>query len=413
MLISNWPNAIAHVDADCFFASCEQLRRPDLKGQPVCVLSSQDACVVAKTYDAKAAGITTGMPVWEARKLLPQANYLSADFRYYGQISDKLFAILRRYSPAVEEYSIDEGFMDLNGLRSLYRKPYRAIADEIRTTVRHEAGITVSVGISVTRTLAKMASEYNKPNGTTIVAGRRIHDFLQHVSVRDIPGIGGNRQALLNKFDIHTAADFVDVPEREIRRLLGKAGTDLWHELNGTPLYKIEAEAKLPKSVARTASLGEVTQDKQTIRAHLLGHAMRLSKELITRRLAARQLTVFLTLKSFDKQASTSDLPYPSADYFLLASEAGRVLDDLYDPDCHYRACGLIASDIAIRQSGSFDMFQMAEQQREEKHLRLLETLHAINHKHGDNVLSICGSIQKRRAGGAMRRFVYPVLECG
>ena len=412
MLVSNWPNAIAHVDADCFYASCEQLRRPDLKGQPICVLSSQDACVVAKTYDAKAAGITTRMPVWEARKLLPQANYLSADFRYYGQISDKLFAIIKRYSPAVEEYSIDEGFMDMNGLRSLYRKPYQAIADEIRTTIRHEVGITASVGISVTRTLAKMASEYNKPDGTTIVAGRRIHDFLAQVSVRDIPGIGGNRQALLNKFDIRTAADFVDVPEREIRRLLGKAGTDLWHELNGTPIYKVETEAKLPKSVARTASMGGATQGKQTIRAHLLNHAMRLSKELIAKRLTARQLTVFLTLKSFDKQTSTSNLPYPSADYFLLADEAGRALDDLYDPDSHYRACGLIANDIAIRQPGCFDLFQMAEQQREEKHLKLLEALHAINRKHGDNVLSICGARQKRKAGGAMGRFSYPVLEC-
>ena len=412
MLISNWPNAIAHVDADCFYASCEQLRRPDLKGQPICVLSSQDACVVAKTYDAKAAGITTGMPVWEARKLLPQANYLSADFRYYGLISDKLFAILRRYSPAIEEYYIDEGFMDMNGLRSLYRKPYQAIADEIRITIRHEVGITVSIGISVTRTLAKMASEYNKPDGTTIVAGRRIHDFLEHVSVRDVPGIGGNRQALLNKFNIHTAADFMDVPEREIKRLLGKAGTDLWHELNGTPIYKVEIEARMPKSVARTASMGEVTQDKQTIHAHLLKHAMRLSKELITKRLASGQLTVFLTLKSFDKQASTSELPYPSADYFLLASEAGRALDTLYDPDQFYRACGLIAGDIAVRQSGSFDLFQMADQQREEKPLKLLETMHIINHKHGDNVIAICGAMQKRKTEGVMGRFAYPVLEC-
>jgi len=121
MLISNWPNAIAHVDADCFYASCEQLRRPDLKGKPICVLSSQDACVVAKTYDAKTAGITTGMPVWEAKRKLPDAIFLPADFRYYGQISDKLFAIIRRYSPVVEEYSIDEGFMDMNGLRSLSR----------------------------------------------------------------------------------------------------------------------------------------------------------------------------------------------------------------------------------------------------------------------------------------------------
>lgn len=412
MLISNWPNAIAHVDADCFYASCERLRRPDLKGQPICVLSSQDACVVAKTYDAKAAGITTGMPVWEARKLLPKANYLAADFRYYGQISDKLFAILRRYSPAVEEYSIDEGFIDMNGLRSLYRKPYQAIADEIRDTIRHEVGITVSVGISVTRILSKMASEYNKPDGTTIVAGRRIHEFLERVGVRDIPGIGGNRQALLNKFCINTAADFVDTPEHEIRRLLGKAGIELWHELNGTPIYKVETEARLPRSVARTASMGEVTQDRQIIQSHLLNHAMRLSRELITKRLTATQLTIFLTLKSFDKQATTSELPYASADYFLLAKEAGRALGRLYDPACHYRACGLIATGIEQRGTGALDLFQMAEQQEEERHVRLLETMHAINRKHGDNVLTICGAMQKRRAGGTKGRFVYPVLEC-
>ncbi|MDP2762739.1 MAG: DNA polymerase IV, partial [Sideroxyarcus sp.] len=177
-------------------------------------------------------------------------------------------------------------------------------------------------------------------------------------------------------------------------------------------IYKVETEARLPKSVARTASMGEVTQDKQTIRAHLLKHAMRLSKELITKRLTARQLTVFLTLKSSDKQAVTSELPYASADYFLLAREAGRALDALYDSDQLYRACGLIAGDIAIRQYGTFDLFQMADQQREEKHLKLLETMHIINHKHGDNVLSICGAMQKRKAEGVMGRFAYPVLEC-
>lgn len=122
MLITDWPNAVAHIDADAFYASCERVRRPELAGKPVCVLSNHEAMVIAKTYDAKRRGITTGMPVWEARKLLPEAEYLPADFGYYGLMSDKLFAILRRYSPEVEVYSIDEGFMGLNGLRTLWRK---------------------------------------------------------------------------------------------------------------------------------------------------------------------------------------------------------------------------------------------------------------------------------------------------
>lgn len=183
-MMSDWPNAIAHIDADCFFASCELTRRPELIGTPVCILSSQDACIVAKTYDAKAIGIKTGMPVWEAKKLMPHATYIPADFRYYGLLSEKMFSILRRFSPDIEAYSIDEAFLDMNGLRSLWRKGFREIAHDIRRSVHEEVGITVSVGVSVTRTLAKMASEYNKPNGVTIVAGRVVDQFLERVSRR-------------------------------------------------------------------------------------------------------------------------------------------------------------------------------------------------------------------------------------
>lgn len=411
MLASNWPNAIVHVDADSFYASCELLRRPDLKGMPVCVMSSQDACIVAKTQSAKEAGITTGMTVWDAKKLVPGAIFLPADFRYYGQISDKLFAILRNFSPTVEEYSIDEGFMDMNGLRTLHRKSYRQIADEIRESVHRQTGITVSVGISVTRTLAKMASEYNKPNGATIVAGRRIREFLQHVGVRDIPGIGSNREALLGKFGIHSGADFAAAGEHAIRRLLGKTGVELWHELNGTPVYRVEPEYGLPKSVSRTASLGQVTQDKAIIYAHLAHHAMRLSRALMEKRLAAKCLTVFLTLKSFDKQAINLKLPYPTADYFLLVSLAGKALGKLFDPAWQYRACGLVATDIANRQTGSFDLFQQAERRQEEKHLKLLEAVHSINQKYGSNTMTACASLRLEvREGHA--RLGYPILEC-
>lgn len=411
MSAPGWPNAIAHVDADCFYASCELLRRPDLKGVPVCVMSSQDACIVAKTYDAKAAGITTGMPVWEARKRMPGAVFLPADFRYYGQISSKLFAVLNSFSPAVEEYSIDEGFMDMNGLRALHRKTYRQIADDIRETIFGQVGVTASVGLSVTRTLAKMASEYNKPNGTTIVAGRRIREFLQHVRARDIPGIGSNRATLLDKAGIRSGADFAGADQHLLGRLLGRAGTELWHELNGTPIYRVEPGAGLPKSVARTASMGQVTGDKATVHTHLANHAMRLSGALMEKRVTAKYLSVFLTLKSFEKQDLTSELPYSTADYFLLARQAGAALDALFDPARQYRACGLIATGIAARQTGDFDLFQQVERQREEKHLKLLETLHGVNRKFGNNTMTVCALLHPGERGDRAR-FGYPVLEC-
>lgn len=232
-------------------------------------MSSQDACIVAKTYDAKAIGIRTGMPVWEAKKCMPHAVYIAADFAYYGQMPDKLFAILARFSPEVESDSIDESFVVMNGIRGLWRKSFGEIADDMRNTIKNETGITVSVGLSVTKTLAKIASDLHKPGGTMLVPDSDIPVFLAGIKVEDIPGIGHNREALLHKFKIFTAADYARVSLALIQRLSGRTGADLWHELRSTPLYGLELTPKLPKSVARTASLGQVTWDKDTRAAHL------------------------------------------------------------------------------------------------------------------------------------------------
>jgi len=296
---SNWHNAVAHVDADAFYASCEAIRHPELKGRPICVLSNQNAFVVAKSYDAKAKGITTGMSVYDARKLVPEAAYLPPDFRYYGQISNKMFSILKRYSPDIEVYSIDEGFLDMNGIRMLWHQGYRQIADDIRESVKREIGITVSVGISNTKTLAKMASESNKPDGSTIVPGKRIDRFLADIPVEDVPGIGRSRMALLHKFRIRTAGEFAGTDECLIRKLLGRHGLTLWHELSGQPVLPVETEPPLPKSISRTASLGEITTDRRIIAAHLSRHTMRLISELVGKHLLAHRTSVFLTLKSF------------------------------------------------------------------------------------------------------------------
>ena len=408
MLVSDWPQAIAHIDADCFYASCELARRPDLRGRPVCVLSSQDACVVAKTYDAKAAGITTGMPVWEAKKLLPQAEYLSADFGYYGQISDKLFAILARFSPEIEIYSIDEGFMGMQGLRSLWRKGYGEIADAIREAVRSETGVTVSIGVSVTRTLAKIASEFNKPDGTTIVSGRRIEAFLARVKAGAIPGIGANRKTLLDKFGIATALQFIQAEERLIQRLLGKTGTELWRELRGERVFALELEPRLPKSIARTASLGEITASRETLAAHLTHHTTRVATELVTKRYLAARLAVFLRLKSFDSASVEIRLDYPTASYFVLSRMVQAALERLYQPGQLYRGCGVVASEIRFAASVTPDLFGVMEQ--EGRQGALLETMDAINCKYGSGTVRMLASLPVKRRG-KIQRFNYPLFE--
>jgi len=371
------------------------------------VLSSQNAIVVAKSYDAKALGISTGMPVWEARKVAPQAVFLAADFRYYGQMSDKLFAILRTFSPDIEVYSIDEGFIDMNGIRTLWHKSFQQLADEIRLTIARQIGITVSVGIANTRTLAKMASEANKPDGTMVVQGQRIEQFLRDIAIADIPGIGHNRAALLHKFNICTALQFASLDDGLIHRLLGRHGMQLKHELSGRSVLPLIFKPALPKSVARTASMGQVTGDQSIIMAHLSGHVMRLVSELVAKHLLTRHLYLFLTLASFERCGMNLPLEVPTNSLKRLMHAVKSGLSILFRAGQQYRGCGVVANRISYERTVGNDLFGlMLEDSRQ---ATLMLTVNTINRKYGNRTLSLAAASRIKQKS-AQPRFHYPVL---
>jgi len=417
MIISDWPEAIAHIDADCFFAACEQLRRPDLAGRPICVLSSQDACIVAKTYDAKAVGIRTGMPVWEAKKLMPEAVYLPADFRFYGLLSAQMFSILRRFSPAVEAYSIDEGFVDLNGLRGYWRMGYGEMGDAMRRTIRQETGLTVSVGVSVTRTLAKMASEANKPNGLAVVSGRHIAEFLSGRDAQDIPGIGGRRAALLAKFGIGSALEFARSPEPQVQRLLGRGGLDLWRELNGIKLFGLETSPQLPKSMARTASLGMRSDDVRLVRAHLSHHCFRLGMDMVARGIKARRFAVQLRLGNFEHVVRGERLPIATQHLNVMQRTATRLLHGLWKPGMVVGACGIVATEIAPDGHAQAELFSgdgdVNGVGREALDLPLWQAMQQMRGRFGNAIIRPAGTLLRQgppaRHG---KRFGYPLITC-
>ncbi|ATX79140.1 DNA polymerase-4/DNA polymerase V [Mariprofundus aestuarium] len=363
--------------------------------------------MVAKTYDAKAVGITTGMPIWEAKKLLPHATYLSADFRFYGLISEKMFSILRRYSPDMEVYSIDEGFLDLNGTMMLWKKDYKGIAHDIRRTVHREVGITVSVGVSVTRILAKMASEYNKPNGVTIVPTSMIQLFLERVKLSDVCGIGRNRLATLNKVSIHTPMDFINTDIEVIKRLLGKAGTDLWLEMRGASAIGLELHAQLPKTMARTASMGEVTGNRKTIISHLIRHTSRLATELVTKRLLTKRISIFLRLKDFSSVSAKVDFEYPTNNYFRLSHSVQAMMTELYQASELYRACGIIAESITNAENAMPDLFGVMKS--DAKQASIFTTMDDINKKYGSGTLRVAGAHVSKISGQRIR-FMYPMI---
>src|SRR3989337_3003096 len=168
LTISSWPRAIMHIDADAFFASCEQAIHPELRGRPV-ICGKERGIVAAASYEAKARGVQRGVRLSDVKKLCPDAVILPSDYETYSLFSVRMFEILRRFSPDVEEYSIDEAFVDLTGLRRSFHGPYELIAEKMRAAVKQELGITVSAGVSLSKVLAKIGSKHKKPDGLTMI----------------------------------------------------------------------------------------------------------------------------------------------------------------------------------------------------------------------------------------------------
>ena len=211
--LRSWPRAIAHIDGDAFFTSCEESIHPDLKGKAL-ITGGERGIVACASYPAKKLGIKRGVPLHEARKICPTLIILPSDYETYSLFSRRMFSIMRRFTPDVEEYSIDEAFADITGMRRVLRSSYEEIVSRIKKEIERELGITVSVGLSITKVLAKVASKYQKPAGITIIRGRDIAEYLRNLPVEKVWGIGNATTNYLAKMGIRYALKFAQLPEK-------------------------------------------------------------------------------------------------------------------------------------------------------------------------------------------------------
>ena len=285
------PPFIGHVDADCFYVSAERVRLPHLHRMPVGILGNHGACIIAKSYEMKAFGVTTGMPIWEALPLCPDGIYVKRDFTWYETLSRQLLAIVKATSPLVEYYSIDEMFFTVE-------HPSKQQARDLQSRVLDMVGVPVSVGIGPTKLLAKLASDRNKPFGCHVVnddASRMA--LLQGLPVTEITGIAQRSAAKLASHGITTCEEFIRADRRLIRKVLTKKGEDLWWELNGDSVIPIAPLRPRNKFIARGGSLGRATNDADRLRAFVVRNTERLVEALHFYQLGCDQLTLDLSFK--------------------------------------------------------------------------------------------------------------------
>lgn len=377
---------IALVDCDSFFVSCEQLMDPKLLGKPVCVMSNNDGCVVARSKEAKALGVKMAMPVFQARKLYPQVIYISSNLGLYGEISARLMRFLTGFSPVVEVYSIDEAFIDLTGLRKFYRKPFVEIIADIRQSVKDEVGIPVSIGISSTKTLAKLATERAKKNeGIYRIGFRAVNDELKKTDLIDIWGMGSNTVALLNKYGIYNAYSFTLQDDVWIKKVLGKKGLELKLELTGTSISPVSNREVLPKSIQKTSSFSKFTSDENYIKRSLYYHAHSACKKL--RRLGMKTSTIGIMLRTKDFYIVFNKHVLGSASDFEF--DIYKAIDKLfyqtYMSGVVYRSSGVILENLCSVNKNQLSLFDSQEQLV--KNQKLSQAWDKLEDKYGRNVI--------------------------
>ncbi|HKI59614.1 MAG TPA: DNA polymerase IV, partial [Mariprofundaceae bacterium] len=241
-----------------------------------------------------------------------------------------------------------------------------------------------------------------------VLPGKRILRFLTGIAVGDIPGIGRNRQALLCKFDIRTAADFARADEALIHRLLGRHGMVLWQELNGKVVQPLEVAPPIPKSVARTASMGQLSDDRTLIAAHLSHHTHRLVSDLVARGLLAERISVFLTLESFERSGIEMRLDYPTNSLKKITEVVRKAFTLLYQPATLYRGCGTIATHIRKTSGVTHDLFGVM--QSDQRQTELMLTINRINRKYGNHMVTSAAASMLGKHHSKEFRFRYPLL---
>ncbi|MBN1664879.1 MAG: DNA polymerase IV [Deltaproteobacteria bacterium] len=386
----SWPRAILHVDGDAFFTSCEEAIHPELKGKPL-ITGGERGIVACASYAAKKLGVKRGVPLHEAKKICPDLLILPSDYETYSLFSRRMFNIIRRFTPQTEEYSIDEAFADLTGMRRAFHASYEEIALRIKKEIERELGIGVSAGLSLSKVLAKTASKHKKPDGFTVIPGRQIAHYLRDLPVEKIWGIGHATTNYLNKMGVRTALEFARMPEELVKKRFTKPGVEIWQELRGESAYPVSPEEKSSyASISKTKTFAPSTDNREYLFAQLLRNLESACIKARRYGLAPKKIVAFLKKQNFDTAAAEAKLNRPSNYPLELVGTLEEMFGALYGQGNLYRATGIVLIDLAPHTHVQYSLFEDAV--KAEKVRGLYQAVDELSGKYGKHALHLGAS---------------------
>ena len=354
---------IIHADFDAFYASVEQLDNPELRDRPVVVGGSpEDRGVVASaSYEARRFGVRSAMPMRTALRLCPDAVRTPTNFSRYREVSRRVMAIFREYTPLVEPLSLDEAYLDVTALAATGRAADE-IASELKGRVKEELGLTISVGVATSKSVAKIASDFDKPDGFTVVPPGAERDFLSPLPVGRLWGVGPKTVERLNAEGIHTIGDLASQTDEWFIRMFGRTGTRIRSLALGNDDSAVVVERET-KSISSESTFTQDTGDRDELMEMVSRLSQDVARGLLDSALRGRTVKIKLRLSDFTtitRQKTLSE-PVDSADD--IARAAGVLLDTVLAQDRKFRLVGVGVS--------GFDKSRAGQSQRDTVQLRL------------------------------------------
>jgi DNA polymerase V len=375
---------IGLLDCNNFFVSCERLFRPDLKGKPVVVLSSNDGCVVARSQEIRDKGIPMGIPYFQIKDIIKdiEATTFSSHFALYRDISRRVFEVMREELDVVEQYSVDEAFFTIQGPPENVREKIIQLKDKVERLV----GIPVSVGVASSKTQSKYASSVaKKTGGVCLLIQTDWTERTPSILLTSIWGVGLRSAEAYKKHGLITVADLIKLERRQILQLFGVTGERLWQELQGIPCGSLVRKLEHQKSILHSRSFKETTTDIAVLKDAIAYHIKEATEDLRSMALNALHIQVSLGTSRYGDfllQGGSAQHIFtaPTDDSFMFLKAAMDLVEVLYKPNVPYKKAGILLTQFTPKNVQQLSMFVEKEG---EKTASLMPVIDALNRQIG------------------------------
>lgn len=359
-----FPRAIIHIDGDAFFVGCELASKPWLRNKPV-VTGKERGIASALNYVAKGLGLSRGMTISMMKKICPEVIVLPSDYETYSIYSERMYNIVKQYTPFVDEYGIDECFADITDFQQIHKMSYEDIAKIIKNDLDISLGMTFSVGLSVNKVLAKVGSKWNKPSGLTIIAKDNISVYLEKLNVGKIWGIGSNTSIKMNMLGIFTALDFANKSPEWVYDNFAKPYQEIHHELRGNfVLPLIIGKKEKYDSISKTRTFTPASLDKSYIFSQLSKNIENACDKLRRHGLFAKRVSFFLKTQEFSYHGEEIVLNQRTCIPQEILSVIKARFNFVYKNETLYRATGVTLSALEENSPITTDIFGISIKQK-------------------------------------------------